>query len=427
MELMKQIDPRLEAEEMTWDAEGRWWSSIYNDYASVTAGMDKPDEAVLVDCTLREGEETPNTYMPLKTKIQLAHDIAEVGFRELEIGYCGVIDEHYQLMKELKKENLPVKFVSHTRAYGQEDEWKREIDRNLEAGVDILSMVCMCSEVATATTPWLPKEKVAQRVVDCVSYAKEQGAIVSLSFADQGRTRLDHIVNIFRAAVDAGVDRLLVTDGIGALSPEVVAFLTRLMRDIGGSRAAVATHLHDGLGLATANTLRAVACGAKYVDVVPLGLGDGAGLAAAEEVAFGLESLYKIKTNLRLELLPALCEKVAAAIGVKVPDNKAIVGKNQFLHTIDAHIACGLRGAWYAWEHLVPEKIGREREIQFGYAKLRRGKSGALYALAQTMGYNPELRQMDEILERVAQIHASRPFATTEEVREIILYVMQKI
>lgn len=426
MTLMREIRPDLERDEVEWDPEGRWWVGKVNRFSAVTAGYQVPSAVTVMDSTLREGEEVPGTALTVKDKVGLAHAIAAAGFRELEVGYAGVIDEHQEIIRILRREQLPVRLASHTRIYGQDHEWKPEIDRNLECGVDILTFVGFASEVGTATTPWLTKERVPERVAQCVRYAKAQGATVTFGLADLVRTRLDNLVACYRAAVAEGADRLYVYDGLGAATPDAIGYLARLIRDIAGPGPAIGVHVHDTFGMATAAAVRAVTAGASVVDAVPLGLGDGAGITASEEVVAALEVLYGVPTGVDLTRLRGLCQVVAETFRIPIPAGKALVGANQYRHSIDSHVAAILRGAWHSWEVIRPEVVGQSRELQFGYAKLRRGQSGALFAKAQQMGYSPSADQMDQILERVRAIAEKNRYATEQDVDRVVSQVMSR-
>lgn len=422
--VMRSIDKDEEGKELQWEQNGSWWLGHFNQVAELRGDYRLPAAVTIMDSTLREGEEVPGTVLTTEQKVRLAQRIVETGFEELEVGYAGVIDEHEQLVRILRREGLPARLASHTRIYGQEHEWKREIDRSLECGVDILTFVGFASEVGTATTPWLLKEEVPERVSSCVAYAKAHGATVTFGLADSVRTQRHYVEACYRAALEAGTDRVYVYDGLGASTPETIGYLTRLIRTIVGDGPSIGVHVHDTFGLATASVLQAVINGASVVDAVPLGLGDGAGIAASEEVALALAVFYQVETGIKLNKLKELCETVAEEFGMDIPASKALVGKNQYRHSIDSHVAAILRGAWHSWEVVHPDVMGQQRELQFGYAKLRRGKSGALYAKAQQLGFDPSQDQLDVILERVRPITQQKRFATEEDVAQVIREVM---
>ena len=108
---------------------------------------------------------------------------------------------------------------------------------------------------------------------------------------------LEQIVACYRVAAEAGVDRAYVYDGQGAARPEAIRFLTRFIRDLVGPQVEIAAHVHDTFGLSQANAVAALTNGASAVDAVPLGLGDGAGITASEEIAAAMEILYGVPTG----------------------------------------------------------------------------------------------------------------------------------
>jgi len=406
--------------EQRWGPDQKWWVGRMNDSEFVRGCWRFPSEVRLVDATLREGEEVPGTRLELTTKLGLAERIVDAGVRELEVGYAGVIDEHFDLIKALKKEALPARISSHTRLYGKENEWKAEIDRNLEAGADMLTLVGFCNAIGTVANPWLPPASVPDRIRNMVEYAKGLGAKVGFGLADVVRTSFANTLACYGAAAECGVDRVYIYDGIGALTPECTEYLTRLFKDITGPGVEIAVHCHNMFGLAVANSLRALLNGATCVDVVALGLGDGAGIAALEEVAGALEVLYGVETGIDLEALVGLCEAVAQAFGIPMPKTKAVVGENLYRHQNDSHVTAIMRGAWDSWEIVRPEVFGRKRKLEFGFSKLRRGRSGAIYTKMEQMGYEPSDAELDLVFGRIRSVTVEKGFASEEEVEAII-------
>ncbi len=422
--LIKPIDKKEEAKELTWDPAGRWWTGAVNLMSSANLSLVLPQQVNVVDATLREGEEVPDTEFSEEDKVKLAFEIRKAGFREFEVGYAGVIKEHYDLVRRLRRDGFDGVISSHTRIYGRPDEWKKEIDRNLEAGAQFLTLVGFASEVGTATTPWLTKQEIPGRVADCISYAKSQGGKASFGLADLVRTTPENITACYRAAGEAGANRVYVYDGLGAARPEAIRFLTRYLRDLVGFHVEIAAHVHNTFGLATANALAALTSGASVVDAVPLGLGDGAGITASEEVAGAMEVLYGVPTGIRLDRLRALCLQVAELFKIPMPKTKAVVGENSYHHQIDSHVAAILRGAWYSWEVTKPEVFGQERQLAFGHGKLREGRSGAIGALLELMGKDPTDKQLDAIVATLRELTNQQPSVSVEQARTTIQKVM---
>jgi 2-isopropylmalate synthase len=100
------------------------------------------------------------------------------------------------------------------------------------------------------------------------------------------------------------------------------------------------THCHDDLGLAVANSLAAVAAGARQVECTINGIGERAGNASLEEVVMAMA--------VRPDRLPYACgidtrqlypssRLLTQLTGEAVQANKAIVGRNAFAHEAGIH------------------------------------------------------------------------------------------
>jgi len=164
--------------------------------------------------------------------------------------------------------------------------------------------------------------------------------------------------------------------------------------------------------------------GAAAVDCTLLGMGDGAGITALEEIALALEVLYGVETGVRLDQITALCRLAQECFGTALSPHKPHVGENIFRHQIDSHIAAILRGDWSAWEVVRAEALGRERRLEFGYGKLRRGRSGAIALLVERLGLTATDAQMDEILDRIRAVTVRQRVCSLSEAEQIIRAVL---
>ncbi len=408
-------------EELEFDEEKRTWRPTLNRIVQKHAGKAiLKGPVTLCDETLREGEETPGVYLSLEDRMRIARKLEEIGVPEIEVGYVGAIEEHFDLSRELKSEGTSLKLVSHTRTYTNAEEWKAELDRAVEAGSDILCLLASGSHTLAATTPWLPVDAVPERVVDCVEYTKTLGVHPALTLVDGIRTPLRNFIKIYEAAYDAGVERIYVMDGQGVALPETIAYLVRLARAITGPGCEVAVHCHDDYGLATANALAGIQAGAGVADVVVNGLGDKAGVSALEEIVMSLEILYNITTGIKKEKLYELSKLVEETFKIPLAANKAIVGENIVRHQIDSHMATVLKGVWWAWEGFKPEMFGRERSLEWAKGKIRSGQSGSLAAKLENMGLHVTDEQFSRILEEVKSAVTHQNMVSEKELERII-------
>src|SRR5699024_9394543 len=102
---------------------------------------------------------------------------------------------------------------------------------------------------------------------------------VEFSCEDASRSEIDFLCRIVEAAIDAGATTINLPDTVGYAIPEEYAYLVRQIRERvpNADKAIFSVHCHNDLGLAVANSLAAVAAGARQVECTINGLGERAG------------------------------------------------------------------------------------------------------------------------------------------------------
>src|SRR5260370_20453126 len=119
---------------------------------------------------------------------------------------------------------------------------------------------------------------------------------------------------------------------------ELIASVRGRVRGI--EKVTISAHCHNDLGLAVANTLAAIAAGARQVECTINGIGERAGNASLEEIVMAMRvrpDLYPYDTSVVGEdLLPA-SQLLREITGVPVQPNKAITGRNAFAHEAGIH------------------------------------------------------------------------------------------
>jgi isopropylmalate/homocitrate/citramalate synthase len=395
---------------MRMDKKQRWWSFEWNFDKKIRSQMNLPKKVIIKDDTLREGEETPGTYFNIDQKVEIAKALEEMGIQEIEVGYAAGIKEHAETFKALKREGIKIKLSSHARLYTEDI--KKEVDDILAAEADHINFL-LVPGIALKT-----RNEVYDRITEGIEYAKSQGAFVAFG---SGRVIPRYWKKFCYLALDAGVDRIVVYDGNGCALPAAfkdnVAFTKDIVKDV-----PIEVHCHNDLGLAVANTLAGVEGGAEIVDVVFNGLGDRAGNAATEEVIMGLEVLYGIDLDLKLDKLVEVSQLIEKYSKTPLQPHKAIVGKNCYIHESDLHVEQILRGNWVTWELIQPHVIGQNRKLIFGATTLQ---SRAIKAKLTKMGLTPTDAQVELLREKVEKLIKTKEFITEEELEELALEVVK--
>jgi len=290
-----------------------------------------------------------------KGKLTIAKALDGLGVDCIEAGSVTTSEGEKESIKLIAKEGLKAKVLSFARVL------KPEVDACLDCGVDGVFLVAPTSEdhikFKLRTTP----DKLAASVVDVAEYAKSHGLFVDLCCEDGSRTKLEFLQELL-GRVKPKVDRFTVADTVGAATPEL---MTRLFSGLSGYRMPLGVHCHDDLGLAVANTIAAVKAGADTVDVTVNGLGERAGNAPLEEVVGALKVLYGYETGVKAEKIYRVSKLVEELTGVAVQANKALVGKNAFMHESGIHVD-GLLKHPDTYEFVKPSLVGRKRVFRFG-------------------------------------------------------------
>jgi 2-isopropylmalate synthase len=203
---------------------------------------------------------------------------------------------------------------------------------------------------------------VLDRVSEMVAYAKSHCADVEFSAEDATRSELDFLVEVFTRAVRAGATTINVPDTVGYTTPaEMTALIGALRARVSGlDQVVVSVHCHDDLGMATANTLAAIAAGARQCEVTMNGIGERAGNASLEEVVMALDTrsdALPYKTWIDTTQLVRASRLVSTTTGMAVQANKAVVGANAFAHESGIH-QDGMLKNETTYEIMRPESVG---------------------------------------------------------------------
>jgi 2-isopropylmalate synthase len=159
---------------------------------------------------------------------------------------------------------------------------------------------------------------------------------------DATRTDLGYLSEIVAAAVESGADVVNIADTVGYTTPvEFADFLKELRERVPALEERIlSVHCHDDLGMAVANSLAGVEVGAGQVEVAVNGIGERAGNASLEEVVMALATrsdYYGARVGVETRQLANTSRMVSNITGYEVPPNKAIVGRNAFLHESGIH------------------------------------------------------------------------------------------
>ena len=317
------------------------------------------DSVVIFDTTLRDGEQSPGATMTHSEKLEIADMLDEMGVDIIEAGFPIASEGDFKAVSDISTRSKNSMICGLARAN------LKDIDRCAEA-IRNAARPRIHTFIGTSplhrAIPNLTKDEMADKIHATVTHARNLCDNIQWSPMDATRTEYDFLCKTIEIAIRAGATTINIPDTVGYTAPrESADLIARLIADIPGANEIIfATHCHNDLGMATANSLAAVSAGARQIECTINGLGERAGNTALEEVVMALKvrnDIMPYQTNIDSTKIMAISRRVATVSGFAVQFNKAIVGKNAFAHESGIHQDGMLKNA-ETFEIMRPEDVG---------------------------------------------------------------------
>lgn len=357
----------------------------------------------VIDSTLRDGEQTPGVAFTSGEKMRIASFLAEMGVPELEVGIPAMGDGEIQEIRSLVSLKLTSLLICWCRA--------RQDDLDLAAAAGI-GRVHFSFPVSQILLKAMEKDEawVFRTLEQLIPLAKKRFDYVSIGAQDASRADFNFLKNFLDACRNLGATRLRIADTVGIMNPFQVKELFEAL-DMLASGLMLEFHGHNDLGMATANTLAAVAGGARAVTVTGNGLGERAGNASLDEVVVGAKYTLGRQAGINLKKLPEFSRLLADLSGRPVAVAKPIVGEAVFSHESGIHCHAILKDP-ATYEPFSPAEVGREA------SRIVLGKHSGLAGLKYTLtaaGIIVDDEEARMLLEKLRHMAVSNKGACTVE------------
>lgn len=302
----------------------------------------------VVDETLRDGLQSPSVQdPPLDQKLELLHLMAGLGIDCAALGYPAARqrqwDDVLALAREIGQARLPIQACCAARALPQDIQPIAELVQR--AGVPIQVGVFVASSPIRQQAEAWDLERLARLTEAAVGFAVEQGLEVMYVAEDATRTAPEALQTLYRTAIRSGAARVCVADTAGHATPEGASAIVRFVRSVLDGvdrRVELDWHGHRDRGLELANALAAWEAGAERCHGTALGIGERCGNTPMELLLLSL--VLDGRRTQDLTLLPAYADAAARALGVVIPPNHPVVGRDAFRTGTGTHAAALVKG-----------------------------------------------------------------------------------
>lgn len=374
------------------------------------------------DTTLRDGEQVPGCQLNITEKLLIAKELELLGVDIIEAGFP------VSSPGDFKAVELIAKTIQSATVCGLSRAVEKDIDVAAEA---LKHAVNPRIHTGIGTSPYhiglkfkSTQEDVIERAVKAVKYAKKRAAEVEFYAEDAGRTDNEYLARVVEAVVNAGADIINIPDTTGYCLPEQygnkIAYLMNNVPNI--DKVIVATHCHNDLGLATANSIAGIDNGARQVECTINGIGERAGNTSLEEVVMIINQHSKMNFEHRIDtkMLTPISKLVEEKMRMPVQANKAIVGANAFAHSSGIHQDGVLKGR-ETYEIINPEDVGAK-----GSEIILTARSGraALNYHANQLGYKLSTEELDAVYTEFLQMADELKKVETEDLESVFEKVM---
>ncbi|MCK8524285.1 2-isopropylmalate synthase [Aquimarina sp. D1M17] len=349
----------------------------------------------IFDTTLRDGEQVPGCKLNTKQKLVIAEQLDQLGVDIIEAGFPVSSPGDFSSVNEIAK------IVKNSTVCGL----TRAVENDIKVAAEALKYAKrprIHTGIGTSDSHIKYKfnstqEKVIERGIAAVKYAKSFVEDVEFYAEDAGRTDNEFLARVCEAMIKAGATVLNIPDTTGYCLPEEYGAKIKYLKEnvTGIDKVVISCHCHNDLGLATANSISGVINGARQIECTINGIGERAGNTSLEEVVMIMKQhpYLNLNTEINSKLLYETSQIVSDHMGMLVQPNKAIVGANAFAHSSGIH-QDGVIKNRETYEIIDPAEVG---VTESAIVLTARSGRAALAYRAKKVGYELTKLQLDDV------------------------------
>jgi len=329
-------------------------------------------DVLLYDTTLRDGEQAEGIAFSLEDKLRIAYRLDEFGIDYIEGGWPGSNPKAIDFFREIDRSRL-----KHARlaSFGstRRKKIRAEEDDNLRALIEsntpTVTIFGKSWELHVREALQASLDENLEMIRDSVRFLRGAGREVVYDaehFFDGYKHNPDYAIKTIVAAAEAGADSIVLCDTNGGTlpgnGPDEVATIVKAARQ--AVSLPLGIHAHNDAGVAVANSLMAVQCGAVHVQGTINGYGERTGNAdlipiiAALELKMGKKCLPAGK----IQSLTSLAHFVAETANWVPDPRQPYVGRSVFAHKAGIHVSA-MRRHNKTYEHVDPKLVGNTTRI----------------------------------------------------------------
>ncbi|MDY8138923.1 2-isopropylmalate synthase [Aquimarina sp. 2201CG5-10] len=372
----------------------------------------------IFDTTLRDGEQVPGCKLNTQQKLVIAKQLDFLGVDVIEAGFPVSSPGDFTSVNEIAK------IVKNATVCGL----SRAVENDIKIAAEALKHAKrprIHTGIGTSDSHIKHKfnstrDKVIERGIAAVKYAKSFVEDVEFYAEDAGRTDNEFLARVCEAMIKAGATVLNIPDTTGYCLPEEYGAKIKYLKENvkGIDNVTISCHCHNDLGLATANSIAGAINGARQIECTINGIGERAGNTSLEEVVMIMKQhpYLNLNTEINSKLLYETSQMVSDHMGMMVQPNKAIVGANAFAHSSGIH-QDGVIKNRETYEIIDPAEVG---VTESAIVLTARSGRAALAYRAKKVGYELTKLQLDDVYKEFLSYADRKKEVIDEDIHQIM-------
>ncbi|GAA4279199.1 hypothetical protein GCM10022259_39240 [Aquimarina mytili] len=382
-------------------------------------GIPMSDNKVQIfDTTLRDGEQVPGCKLNTQQKLVIAEQLDLLGVDVIEAGFPVSSPGDFTSVNEIAK------IVKNATVCGL----TRAVENDIKVAAEALKYAKkprIHTGIGTSESHIKYKfnstqDKVIERGIAAVKYAKSFVEDVEFYAEDAGRTDNEFLARVCEAMIKAGATVLNIPDTTGYCLPEEYGAKIKYLKENvkGIDNVIISCHCHNDLGLATANSIAGAINGARQIECTINGIGERAGNTSLEEVVMIMKQhpYLNLNTDINSKLLYETSLMVSDHMGMMVQPNKAIVGANAFAHSSGIH-QDGVIKNRETYEIIDPAEVG---VTESAIVLTARSGRAALAYRAKKVGYELTKLQLDDVYTEFLKFADRKKEVVDDDIHQIM-------
>jgi 2-isopropylmalate synthase len=385
-----------------------------------------PRKIIIFDTTLRDGEQVPGAKLNPEQKVEIASQLERLGVDVIEAGFPASSPGDFEAVKKIAQQVRRPVITALARTVKEDIDLVWEAIK--EAAHPRIHIVLGTSDIHVEKKLHTDRDKALQMGVEAVRYAKTLTPEVEYSTEDASRSEFNYLCQVIEAVIASGATVVNIPDTVGYALPEQFGKLIRDLRLRVPSlhQVILSVHCHNDLGMATSNTLAAIANGAQQVEVTMNGIGERAGNTSLEEVVMALKTrqdYFDATTGIDTTMIYKTSRLVSRLMGIPIQPNKAIVGSNAFAHSSGIH-QDGILKDRATYEIVRPEDVGVG---QHHFVLTARSGRHALMHRLEELGYHLSPEVFDKVHKRFLAVADRKKEISDDDLESIVDIEISKV